>query len=84
MAMSFFSAKSMVWKISISGTPYFLAATWNLAKFFKNMSTSGMFGWACKTAKLYDTLVKFFFSYLALKLDPFSKRKINNSVNKLD
>lgn len=30
MAMSFFSARSMVWKMSDSGTPYFLQANWNL------------------------------------------------------
>lgn len=29
-AMSFLSERSVVWKISSSGTPYFLHASWNL------------------------------------------------------
>lgn len=32
MAISFFSDKSIVWNTSISGTPYFLHASWNLEK----------------------------------------------------
>lgn len=32
MAISFFSDRSIVWKMSLSGTPYFLQASWNLFK----------------------------------------------------
>lgn len=47
------SNKSAVWKISSSGTPYFLIAAWNLCKFLFSINTSNfivcirMFSYLC-------------------------------------